>query len=677
MADLTEKLVAQLEADITRFEKGMAQAYAVMDKQANAMEKRQATLKSRLENGWNGLTSTGLSKFLSVAAIEEFSRAVITSTAGLVDQAHVAGVTVEALQAYRAIMKDAGGTAEEADTIIKKFNVSIGAAKEGGAAAQDAFAHLGLGPQDLEGGTEQVIARVARALQSVPDAAVRARIETELFGRSGQELERILPQVASGIEAVTEKLREQHRLIDDGIAEKAKDALTDLAAAWDSVKIASAPTITSWLKDFADLIDGAKSAAEWIDRVFPTDRELLHGKFTHTPDMPFANADTIALSKGAPAGGGGGPRYQTTDEKKAAKKAQEEALRFLKEMNESANRFLREWDKTFDTAFHDAQEKARAAVNQTSDDLAAANADRSVAEHATQADLLQGTTKYYDARRTLALDELNNQIGAIERGKTAEYTALAENGAAWEQNADARANIEAAANARIGAARANFQRTLAGLEEEQTHAREYQIQLLDEVRSGFEDMGIAGTHGFDSLKKAGAQFLDQLAEMAVRIYLLKPLIEASFGPAGTKGVGGWLGDALSWLGLPTGGGVPAGAQVTPQIVGSNVGGFLGFASGGRPPTDRPSIVGESGPELFFPDSAGTIIPRMPSIPRITNAAPTMNVQVTNHVHLSGANGDETIKAYARQGAIEGASVAISAIKQQFPSLMMKASRDRL
>ena len=36
--------------------------------------------------------------------------------------------------------------------------------------------------------------------------------------------------------------------------------------------------------------------------------------------------------------------------------------------------------------------------------------------------------------------------------------------------------------------------------------------------------------------------------------------------------------------------------------------FLKFANGGRPPVGRPSIVGERGPELFVPDSAGTIVP---------------------------------------------------------------------
>jgi phage-related minor tail protein len=37
-------------------------------------------------------------------------------------------------------------------------------------------------------------------------------------------------------------------------------------------------------------------------------------------------------------------------------------------------------------------------------------------------------------------------------------------------------------------------------------------------------------------------------------------------------------------------------------------GWLGFANGGEPPVGRPSIVGERGPEVFVPKTAGTIIP---------------------------------------------------------------------
>lgn len=41
---------------------------------------------------------------------------------------------------------------------------------------------------------------------------------------------------------------------------------------------------------------------------------------------------------------------------------------------------------------------------------------------------------------------------------------------------------------------------------------------------------------------------------------------------------------------------------------SAIGSLLGFANGGDPPVNKPSIVGEKGPELFVPKTAGTIIP---------------------------------------------------------------------
>ena len=43
-------------------------------------------------------------------------------------------------------------------------------------------------------------------------------------------------------------------------------------------------------------------------------------------------------------------------------------------------------------------------------------------------------------------------------------------------------------------------------------------------------------------------------------------------------------------------------------VGGFLGGMLGFADGGRPPINRPSIVGERGAEVFVPDQSGTIVP---------------------------------------------------------------------
>lgn len=83
----------------------------------------------------------------------------------------------------------------------------------------------------------------------------------------------------------------------------------------------------------------------------------------------------------------------------------------------------------------------------------------------------------------------------------------------------------------------------------------------------------------------------------------------------------------------------------------------GFASGGRPPVNRPSIVGERGPELFVPRSSGTIVP---------NHAMGGSTNVVVNVDAKGtaAQGDD---AQAGQlGRLIGAAVQAELVKQKRP-----------
>lgn len=60
--------------------------------------------------------------------------------------------------------------------------------------------------------------------------------------------------------------------------------------------------------------------------------------------------------------------------------------------------------------------------------------------------------------------------------------------------------------------------------------------------------------------------------------------------------------------------------------------MLGFANGGEPPVDRPSIVGEAGPELFIPKVAGTIVPNDKLSALGNNAGANItNTYVTNNI----------------------------------------------
>jgi hypothetical protein len=66
-----------------------------------------------------------------------------------------------------------------------------------------------------------------------------------------------------------------------------------------------------------------------------------------------------------------------------------------------------------------------------------------------------------------------------------------------------------------------------------------------------------------------------------------------------------------------------------------------FADGGEPPVDVPSLVGERGPELFIPKTAGTIVPNH----ALRGGTGNSFGSSTLHIHVNGA-GDP--RAVARE-----------------------------
>jgi len=69
---------------------------------------------------------------------------------------------------------------------------------------------------------------------------------------------------------------------------------------------------------------------------------------------------------------------------------------------------------------------------------------------------------------------------------------------------------------------------------------------------------------------------------------------------------------------------------------SGIGSFFGFAAGGQPPVGQPSLVGEKGPELFVPRTAGTIVPNGNFGGNNTTVYQDMTQQVTYQIQANDA-----------------------------------------
>lgn len=116
------------------------------------------------------------------------------------------------------------------------------------------------------------------------------------------------------------------------------------------------------------------------------------------------------------------------------------------------------------------------------------------------------------------------------------------------------------------------------------------------IKDSFGDALESATFDFKNFGNAAGGILDGLARRIARKGFIDPLSGAvdsilfGSGSSAPRPSPDFIGP------MPQDGG----------LLGNIFGGF--FADGGRPPMGKVSVVGERGPELFVPDTAGTIIP---------------------------------------------------------------------
>lgn len=115
---------------------------------------------------------------------------------------------------------------------------------------------------------------------------------------------------------------------------------------------------------------------------------------------------------------------------------------------------------------------------------------------------------------------------------------------------------------------------------------EYAQQQAQNFTKGFED-------AFVKFVQTGKLSFRDLANTMIAEFAR---IQAQKMLSGLFGGGGFLSSLFGFGGFMNGAG------------GMELAGSLGFANGGNPPVGKFSVVGERGPELFLPKTAGTIIP---------------------------------------------------------------------
>lgn len=189
----------------------------------------------------------------------------IDATAKLSDRL---GIQTEKLIGLQHASDLAGVGAEGLATALSKMNVNISAAATKGSAAEAALTELGLSATELANiAPDEAFKRIAQSLSETANPMDRARLATELFGKSGAQLLPLLTQGAAGIEAAqaeAERLGITFSRVDAARVEQANDAMRKAQKLITSVGQTLAIELSPFVTAAADSFTAMGTAGEGI-----------------------------------------------------------------------------------------------------------------------------------------------------------------------------------------------------------------------------------------------------------------------------------------------------------------------------------------------------------------------------------------------------------------------------
>lgn len=231
-----------------------------------------------------GLATLGIG--LGIGELVHLGEAAISSAENIYHQSEVLGITRDAYQAYTTSAADAGVAIDTVNMALLKFNKAQGEAQIGSKAQAEAFLELGVSANIP---AQQALPAVAKALIGLDDAAERARLETVLFGRSGEEIQPALEQWALGTDTLIQKQKQLGEVIDDQSIAKAHQAdvawtqFTERLSATFTPAVVGLGTafldtgkwieeasikLEAWNKDLVDSLSSAREVAAENNRLF-------------------------------------------------------------------------------------------------------------------------------------------------------------------------------------------------------------------------------------------------------------------------------------------------------------------------------------------------------------------------------------------------------------------------
>lgn len=595
MATLDE-LVVRIKADTSQLDRELKRLGGTVQQSAGKMQ-----------SSVNGLAASfrGLIPALSVAAVASFAKSAIDAAGKMTDLAAQIGFSASTLSALEEGLSATGSSLEQFAAAVNLMNANIGQAASGNQEMIKNFDALGLSVRGLQqmSPQEQFYA-ISKALAGVGEQFRQTDLGRSIFGRGFASLLPMIKETNGEFGALIDRQQALGKALND-------DQLGRLDELGDALGRVSLKIRNDLLVAINDAIGGLlrlfnvgdEASSEQMERQIAALRGKLavpenlraRNRLGQVVDSDAAVNQQIARLRG----------LQEVEQSLAASRANKAGTASGKPDGKGSNAGL----------IKAAGGKSEAARQAEDYDEAGDALEEYMRKQEEEISLLRldertraGTKAVYEAQN-LAIKEgtllTSEQIATVR--------ALAETQYDLQKTLDETGD-RAVVNARL-------------------------------VKDSFADALESALFDFESFGDGVAGVLDGIARNIARQKIIDPL---------SGQLGGLLSGAFSGgTTLYQGFGADA-ASRTVGGLGDLFGSLLGFADGGSPPVGKPSIVGERGPEIFVPKTAGTVYPN--------GTTPGGGVTVVNNWNISpGVQG--TVEAELRRAAPAIVNQSVSATMQ--------------
>lgn len=569
MATELEKIVIRVEADLATLKRGL--------KESEQQTKRSSDkMAASLKKVGGAARSTG--KALGAMALAAGAGlAVLTKrgldTADAIDKgAKSANISVVAYQELSYAAALSGMSQQQLAVSLESFNRRVGLAKDGTQTYIDALDNLGISLEDGQGRfktTEALLEEMLVALAGVKDTSLQASRASIMFGDdAGKKLPLMMKGGIQGLRDMRQEIHDLGGVLSADLIGKsvqAKDTLTGLEFVLKNTLAVVVAENAGAIEDLATAITRA------IPKLVEATTQALEflGIIDAGPRSTLARAQRLRselLSDGFQAGGAG-IGTETTDIGGRIRR------KFLKEQY-GINLFGAEDEGGQLSILNGIIAKLEKQVA-LEDEL------REARRNALADTVNEGTTSPPDKIDWHAeYNALNEQLLKAQGTDEARLKLLELQQHARREEYQALTDIEGLAPE----IRQQILDTLTALDNVELQNL---TDALAEAKDKTSTFGDSLNQAFQNAVLGGENVIKVLGRMMKQMIL--------FGKDGTGGIfGGLLSGIFGGIGGMFDG------------LGGDLSGFLGFANGGRPMPGKAAIVGERGPELFVPDSTGTV-----------------------------------------------------------------------